>query len=133
MGPAPERHDHPVLHRAAADARSHRAVWRARFGVPITDPRYLTATDADILHDLLVIAYQNAGERMRDPQTALEHVAATSPDVLEAQEAEALEAAQPGGALNAGLWAMLKRQPKPKGEPEARKRFRILRTTEAPP
>lgn len=132
MGPAPERDDHPVLHRAAADARSHRAVWRARYGIPITDPRYLNATDADILHDLLVLSYQHAQERMRDPQTALAHVAATSPETLEAQEAEALEAAQPGGALNASLWAMLKRRPAPKVEPQGRKRFRILRTTEAP-
>lgn len=60
---APERTDHSILHRAYADASSLPERWRQRYGLPLTDPRWLKATEEDIIDDMLRCMFFDAKVR----------------------------------------------------------------------
>ncbi len=64
----PERDDHPYLHRAYVESRSVRARWRQLFNLPRTDPRYLAATEDDMVADLLEAVYAEGDRRRADPE-----------------------------------------------------------------
>lgn len=68
----PERDAPAVLHRAYARARSIGTAWRLRFSIPATDPRYLEATEDEIIEDMLTCAYYDAlAEEHHRPLDAL--------------------------------------------------------------
>jgi hypothetical protein len=60
---APERDAHPVLHRAWAEARSVALAWRQHYLLPPNDPRFLDATEEEMVEDLLAIGYREVQRR----------------------------------------------------------------------
>jgi hypothetical protein len=56
-----------LLQRAYLHARSLRAAWAERFGLSRSDPRYLDATEDDVVFDLLVAQYRAGDRRRLDP------------------------------------------------------------------
>lgn len=48
-------------------SNSAREIWRRYYNLPRTDPRYLSATDIDILEDLVSILANKHSEEWNDP------------------------------------------------------------------
>lgn len=85
----PEPVDHPILHRAFLESSTPRARWAAEFAIPRSDPRYLDATEEDVLRDLLVLQYTRGRARMAGNRAAaaLAYAEAHADSLREQQEA----------------------------------------------
>lgn len=82
------------------EARSWRGAWRLRFNIPRSDPRYLDATDADMLDDLLVAMIGEAERRREsDPRAALLEDAERNPEAYAEGDAALMRSLQEGGTL----------------------------------
>lgn len=80
-----EARQHPVAEAAMGEAVLHLTGWRLYYQLPPTDPRWLDATEAEILHDLLVLRYHAEHvRRMADP--AADAVERTARDPEKAEE-----------------------------------------------
>lgn len=87
------------MHRAYRRSRTARAAWRELYNLPHTDPRYLEATEAGIIDDLLEAMYR-AGERRRaDPREAEMDRYLANPEASQADDAQFEEQMAVGGTL----------------------------------
>lgn len=80
-----EARQHPIAEAAMGEAVLHLTGWRLYYQLPPTDPRWLDATEEEILRDLLVLRYHAEHvRRMADP--AGDAVAQTASDPEKAEQ-----------------------------------------------
>lgn len=106
-----------------------RAAWAEHFNLPRTDPRYLDASDDDVVFDLLVLQYR-AGERRRsDPmQAQLDDVLRDPEGTRQAEEAFDRELEETG-TLGARIRAFEKNRRAAEGlDPEPKPKDVTIRT-----
>lgn len=60
--------DDPLVLACDNDVASVFEVWRQRYEMPVTDPRYLSATDGDVIRDMLLLKL--ADERRKEAADA---------------------------------------------------------------
>lgn len=96
---APERDDHPALREAWAAIHSPEGQWRMRYGLALTDPRWLDADEETIARDLLQCLYWDAAVRRSDPKQRLAEEMAEHAEAFDEADAKIREAMGPDGAI----------------------------------
>lgn len=94
------------MHRAWAYANSARARWAQLYNLPRTDPRYLDATDEDVLLDLVDRMFAAGMVRRADPRNRVAEEAARDVDKLADEQAQLramLERAKIGERVHAAM------------------------------
>lgn len=100
---APEREHHTILHRAYRRSRTLETMWRMRYDLPATDPRYLEATEYEMLDDLLTCMYYDAlVEETQRPLDALKRQMETFGEAFD-EEDDAILADATDGDMAARL------------------------------
>jgi hypothetical protein len=107
---APEPGDHRILHRAHEHAHSIEGEWRMRYGLPLTDPRWLDATEEEIVEDLLGCMYWDARVRRATvPTERTREGMEQEPEAFDAVDAAIREALEPDGELGRRLQPKVER------------------------
>lgn len=108
----PDEDAHPRLRELWQDSASATTVWRLRYNMPPTDPRVLTATETDIVEDLLTLGYHDLRLHIaRNPAAAV-----TSSREAQKDYAEAAEHAKRSGSYARDIAALKKLEAKSRGE-----------------
>lgn len=100
-------------------------MWADLFGLSRADPRYLDATDAEIIADLVTTMWRNAAKRRLDPKVAANEEAAAYPEAVAAVD-DALRASLSGGRLAEEIERVFGRRQQPEPPPKV-KRVRTAR------
>lgn len=118
---APERTDHPVLQRAYEHATSVQGAWRMRFNIPMTDPRWLEATEEQIVEDMLACMYWDAAVRREtNPSAELRDQMEKAPEAFAEVDRRVHDLLAPEGAIG-----RLLRQSEAKPETAAPTKIRL--------
>ena len=117
----PERDAHPILHRAFRASRGVVTQWRVNHGMPITDPRYLDATEEDVLVDLLESMYVRGDAGLTAQERAI-RAAQRDPAADAKVDAKIVESSQ-SGVLGKMLAAYARKAAPKRSEP---RRVRIV-------
>lgn len=101
--------------RAYLTSSSLRGAWRARFNIPRTDPRYLDATEEDLVDDLLNLQfYDFARRREYDPAFGLATEISGNLEHYKSTAEKIRLQLEPGGKLHDQLQKYQQKQRPPK-------------------
>jgi len=105
---------------AQAEVANLRTLWRLHYSMPINDPRFLAATDEEVLEDMLILHFaQEQARATQDPATRMRQQIRKMGGVGEAgryldqlrEKIAAAEAERTAKGLPAPVTAMNQRRP----------------------